>query len=144
VSLCDPCARVCPGSSGVFLPVAFQTPRERFQLSDALRAFSTQRHWNRKFAFPSHFLHSFIFGRVMLSGRVCEWVARKNDHANDPFANLGELPSPAAQGIGAATASAAGTIVAKSDRIQKANNRVYIPVQDCNASLFILSEKRWR
>ena len=80
----------------------------------------------------------------MFSDSVCEWVARKNDHAIDPFAHLGELPSPAAQGIGAATASSAGMIVAKSYRIQKANNRVYIPVQDCNASLFILSEKRWR
>ena len=139
MSLSDPCACVCPGSAGVFLPVAFvQAPRKLFQLSGCPRG------TERVFAFPSHFLHTIIFGRVMLSGRVCEWVARKNDHANDPFANLGELPSPAAQGIGAATASAAGTIVAKSDRIQKANNRVYIPVQDCNASLFILSEKRWR
>jgi hypothetical protein len=138
VSVC-PCVSRLPPVSFYRYRVAFvQAPRKLFQLSGCPRG------TERVFAFPSHFLHTIIFGRVMLSGRVCEWVARKNDHANDPFANLGELPSPAAQGIGAATASAAGTIVAKSDRIQKANNRVYIPVQDCNASLFILSEKRWR
>jgi hypothetical protein len=36
VSLSDPCACKCPGSAGVFLPVAFvQAPRKLFQLSDA-------------------------------------------------------------------------------------------------------------
>jgi hypothetical protein len=134
-------SRVCPGSPRCLFTGSFCTSTTYCTVS----FFNSLMPRNRKsLRFSGSFLAHDHLGRVMLSGRVCEWVARKNDHANDPFANLGELPSPAAQGIGAATASAAGTIVAKSDRIQKANNRVYIPVQDCNASLFILSEKRWR
>jgi hypothetical protein len=57
VSLSDPCACVCPGSAGVFLPVAFvQAPRKLFQHSGCPRG------TERVFAFPGHFLHTIILG----------------------------------------------------------------------------------
>ena len=76
---------------------------------------------------------------------VAEWVARKALHASDPFASA-DLSPPAAAGIGAAVAVMAtgNTIIANSSRIQKANNRIYFPIQDCDSSAFTLSDKRWR
>ena len=79
-----------------------------------------------------------------MGDRVGEWVARKATHAADPFA-AEALPPPAAEGVGGAIATTStGHVVAKSSRIQRANNRIYFPVQDCDAAAFTLSEKRWR
>lgn len=58
------------------------------------------------------------------SDRICEWVARKASHAMDPFANLQDLPPPAADGVGSASASTSNAIVvARSSRIQKASTQ---------------------
>jgi hypothetical protein len=73
---------------------------------------------------------------------VVEWMARKAAHADDPFSN--DVPWPTAAGLGAAVAVIGNHMVANSSRIQKANNRIYFPVQDCDKSAFTLSEKRWR
>ena len=76
---------------------------------------------------------------------VSEWVARKATHVQDPFTNLDTLPAPFATGMSHAIAlTATGQRVASSSRVQKANGRVYFPVQDCNKSAFVLSDKRWR
>ena len=81
---------------------------------------------------------------LVMGDRVGEWVARKATHAADPFA-AEALPPPAAEGVGGAIATTStGHVVAKSSRIQRANNRIYFPVQDCDAAAFTLSEKRWR
>ena len=77
-------------------------------------------------------------------GAVAEWVARKASHADDPFA-VDALPLPSAAGVGGASACTSnGQIVASSNRIQRANGRVYFPVQDCVKSAFTISDKRWR
>ena len=82
--------------------------------------------------------------RTMASDRVCEWVARKSSHAADPFSDVQSLPPPTADGMGAASAVVANRVVANSTRIQRANNRVYFPVADCDVAAFTLSDKRWR
>ena len=67
---------------------------------------------------------------------ICEWVARKAAHAADPFADVSALPPPCAPGVGGARAVVSGRVVARSSRVQKANGRVYFPIQDCDASAF--------
>ena len=93
-------------------------------------------------------IHDRYFGEgspmsgFMADRSVSEWVARKATHATDPFS--AELPPPAAAGAGAAVAVFGNETIAKSTRVQKANNRVYFPMQDCKKSAFTLSDKRWR
>lgn len=80
---------------------------------------------------------------VIADRTVSEWIARKASHAADPF-SAEELPPPAAAGVGAAVAIAGNRVVADSRRIQRANNRIYFPIQDCDRSAFTPSDKRWR
>ena len=80
-----------------------------------------------------------------MAARVGEWVARKETHASDPFADDALWHHRGFEsGVSGATAVVGTTIVASSSRVQRANGRVYFPVQDCLRSAFTLSDKRWR
>ena len=75
---------------------------------------------------------------------VAEWVARKETHEENPFADPERRSAPARDGVGSATASTANRVIASSDRVQRANGRIYFPIADVDATLFELSSKRWR
>mmetsp|Transcript_7293 Transcript_7293/g.22971 ORF Transcript_7293/g.22971 Transcript_7293/m.22971 type:complete len:81 (+) Transcript_7293:85-327(+) len=78
---------------------------------------------------------------------VAEWLARKATHEADPFADEVRRTAPPAIAAGAGAAAAvtgAGQMVASSERVQRANGRVYFPIADCVANAFELSPKRWR
>ena len=81
----------------------------------------------------------------MTDDRSREWQARKATHAADPFADLiKRVAVPAAVGMGSATAIVNGVVVASSQRVQRANQRVYFPLADCTVASFTPSDKRWR
>jgi len=104
------------------------------------------------------------------ASRVADWQQRKATHALDPMlaqqqhlqmvpAGGGRVRRSAAGGAAAATGGGGGggggggaTIVAKlgrvvlarSSRVQYANQRAYFPVEDCVSARFLPSNKRWR
>ena len=93
-------------------------------------------------------LRGHTAGKIRRAGRPASRLMRLTNLGQERgpsgIASCSTWP-PSAPGTGAAIAVAAGNvIIAKSDRIQRANNRVYFPVQDCISSIFVLSEKRWR
>jgi len=77
---------------------------------------------------------------------VREWKARKATHVESPLAALlrGEAPAAArAPGV-RAEARADGVVLARTERAQVVNQRVYFPLEDCDLRLLRDSPKRWR
>ena len=74
------------------------------------------------------------------------WMARKAAHVESPLAVLqrGDPLVPArAPGV-AAEARADGVVLARTERAQVVNQRVYFPLEDCDLRLLRDSPKRWR
>lgn len=77
---------------------------------------------------------------------VHEWKTRKATHVESPLAVLlrgDKLFADRREGL-RAEAVADGEVVAKTERAQLVNQRVYFPLEDCSLNLFRDSAKRWR
>ena len=77
---------------------------------------------------------------------VREWKARKAAHAESPLAVLsrgGALVQERRSGK-RAEARVNGLLLASTERAQVANQRIYFPLEDCQAALLRDSPKRWR
>ena len=78
---------------------------------------------------------------------VREWKARKAEHEESPLAVLlrGGVLVEAARAPGVrAEARIDGVILARTERAQVVNQRVYFPLEDCSLNLLRDSKKRWR
>jgi len=77
---------------------------------------------------------------------VREWKVRKAMHVESPLVALqrGDKPVERAWAGVRAEARMDGALVAKSERAQVVNKRVYFPVEDCSLHLLRDSSKRWR
>jgi len=81
------------------------------------------------------------------SESVREWKARKAEHEESPLAVLlrGGVLVEAARAPGVrAEARIDGVILARSERAQVVNQRVYFPLEDCSLDMLRDSTKRWR
>ena len=81
------------------------------------------------------------------SESVREWKARKAEHEESPLAVLlrGGVLVESARAPGVrAEARIDGVILARTERAQVVNQRVYFPLEDCSLNLLCDSTKRWR
>ena len=81
-----------------------------------------------------------------MSENVARWEARKAEHAESPLAYLhrGEaLVETRPPGV-RAEARVGQRVVARTERAQIVNRRVYFPLEDCVLALLRDSPKRWR
>ena len=78
---------------------------------------------------------------------VREWKARKAAQAESPLAVLSRgsvlVQAPRRPGK-RAEARVGGMVLATTERAQVVNQRIYFPLEDCQATLLRDSPKRWR
>ena len=76
---------------------------------------------------------------------VRRWQERKASHTESPLAIMRSgAPAPIRAAGVPAEARVAGRLLARTDRAQVVNQRVYFPLEDCDARMLVDSPKRWR